>query len=569
MDKRKLKKILNSIVALTVLLVLITLGISLQNEKEYTNNINQLEQINIIGAYRIEGKEESYTLPKDGNLELEGNNKVIIEGNFNKEIPINTQLLLRIDNMKVKIFINGEEFYSFGEDNTFLSNAKSPGNLWDSTVSTGIKTTDKIKIELYNVYTNHVETTFSTFLNNIYTGYESTLILDNMYQKPLSSFVYIFIVSLGFLSIGLACIMIRIKEHSIKLLYFGGLCISSGIWCFIDFNIQNYYFPYPVFNNSLDMISLLFSMFFLIMYFAMYLKSKCKYILFTLSGTFIVAIIVMTILQFLGISDYYEILFYIQSTCIVYTPIIVGCIFYEKKKLENRELDKLLFPTIILAAGVMGDAICNMFEIIPYIIWFRISYLIFIVIQFIHITKIIRNALLESAKIQILEEQAYQDGLTGVGNRTAYMKKVDSVNNNLNELDFIEVFVFDINNLKIVNDTLGHEYGDYLIKRSGDILLSAFDNDSIYRIGGDEFVVIKENKNETSSIELIKKFEDEIKNSNDYFIDKPPVSMAYGVAVYDDFKDTSFEDIFARADKEMYANKIKMKEVSHLINIST
>lgn len=559
----QIKKILSITIAFTMLLAVLVLGIDLYKEKKYKDNINQLEKIDLIGTYHIEGKEESHPLPKDGKLGLSGNNNVTIEGHFNKDIPINKQLIMRIDNMKVKIFINEEELYSFGQKNTFLSNAHSAGNLWDSVVSPGIKTSDTIKIELYNVYTDRVETAYSRFLNNIYSGYESALISQHMHEKLFNTCISLFIICLGFMSIGIVLIIIRLKKPVLKLLCFGGLCISNGTWCFLDFNIQNYLFPYPVFNNSLDILSLLFTIFFLISYFALYLESKCRYILFGLSGTIIATILIMTILQFLGIKDYYDCLYYIQSACIVYIPIIVGCMFYEKKKLKNNELNKLLLPTIILAVGMMGDTICNMLQIIPYINWFRLSYLIFLTSQFMLITEIIRKPILESTRIEVLEELVYEDALTGVRNRTAYLNKVECIKSNLDKDNPINVFVFDINNLKIVNDTLGHEYGDLLIKTSANILLKVFNKEDVYRIGGDEFVVILESKNEINYIKLIDKLEDEIK-SNNYYSSQPPISMAYGVAIYDANKDTSFEDVFSRADKEMYANKVKIKKSCYM-----
>ncbi|WMT83005.1 hypothetical protein [Terrisporobacter mayombei] len=66
------------------------MGINLYNEK-----------IDFIGTYDVEGEEGSHTLPEDGKLGLSGNNNVIIEGHFNKDIPINKQLIMKIDNMRV------------------------------------------------------------------------------------------------------------------------------------------------------------------------------------------------------------------------------------------------------------------------------------------------------------------------------------------------------------------------------------------------------------------------------------------------------------------------------------
>lgn len=54
------------------------------------------------------------------------------------------------------------------------------------------------------------------------------------------------------------------------------------------------------------------------------------------------------------------------------------------------------------------------------------------------------------------------------------------------------MIVFDINNLKIINDTLGHDFGDILIIDSCKLICKVFKRSPVYRIGGDEFVVILE-----------------------------------------------------------------------------
>lgn len=393
----------------------------------------------------------------------------------------------------------------------------------------------------------------------MYTGYESYLILNNIREKIFNSLISTLVICIGVLALGLACIMIKLKKPMGKLITFGGLCISSGIWCFLDFNIQNYLFPYPVFNNSLDIISLLFSMFFLITHFAFYLNGKSKFVLFSLSGTFLIAIALATFMQFLGIKDYYEHLFLIQTACLLYTPVIVACIFYDKKKQQNDDINKLLFTTIILGVGIMGDAICNMLELIPYMLWFKISYAIFIILQFINITKLIRSSLIESAKIQVLEELAYQDGLTGVKNRTAYLKKLEKIKGKIHSDFPITIYVFDINDLKIINDTFGHKSGDQLIKRGANILLNVFERDNIYRIGGDEFVVLQEHQSKSKTMKFIKSLEQEIKENNINNLNQPPISLAFGFSVYNAHSHISYEDAFVRADKEMYENKARMK----------
>lgn len=553
------KKILGILIIFTMVVALIALGFIWEHEKKYVSDYRDVEKLKIVGEYSL-GDEVYHTIPENSVLGLSGHNNVIIKGNFNRDIPVNKLVMMRIDNMRVKIFQNGKEIYSFGERDSIPEYAKSAGNVWDYFVSPGIEEEDEITIELYNVYTDHVESTYTSFLENIYMEYEGTIISYNIRTSILDCFVAVFIICMGIIASGLAFIMFRMGQPITDLLYFVGLSISSGIWFFIDFDVQQYFFPYPVLNNSLDIISLLFTMFFLVSYFAHYLKGKCRILLLGLASTSLILIIVATITQFLGIADYYDYLIVIQSLSILFGPIIAGSFIYEYKKYKSKEMKKILTATIILCIGVMGDAICNMMEITPFLIWFKISYLIFIMIQFTQITQMIRNFMAESARVQILEELAYQDALTGIKNRTAYLEKIDQINANLDSKCKLGVIVLDINNLKVVNDTLGHDYGDRYILSGCEIICKVFDKKEVYRIGGDEFVVILENTTGERCVELGKKLDKEMQENNKYYIGKIKVSLAYGIATYVHGKDYSYQDIFTRADTTMYKKKNEMKQ---------
>ncbi len=87
---------------------------------------------------------------------------------------------------------------------------------------------------------------------------------------------------------------------------------------------------------------------------------------------------------------------------------------------------------------------------------------------------------------------AYYDEMTGLKNRRAYSEMLDRLEAEMPEN--CSVIMFDVNGLKTVNDTNGHEAGDELIIAAGECIRSAFDNaEDIFRLGGDEFCVILTN----------------------------------------------------------------------------
>lgn len=85
-----------------------------------------------------------------------------------------------------------------------------------------------------------------------------------------------------------------------------------------------------------------------------------------------------------------------------------------------------------------------------------------------------------------LKSLSYTDRLTGVGNRHAYVRYMEMLEGKQCPLGIVFV---DINGLKIANDRHGHEYGDWMIMQTTDIIGRNF-NENIFRIGGDEFVIL-------------------------------------------------------------------------------
>lgn len=139
------------------------------------------------------------------------------------------------------------------------------------------------------------------------------------------------------------------------------------------------------------------------------------------------------------------------------------------------------------------------------------------------------------------------DSLTGLPNRHSYNEYLKQPHDNE---DSVCVFLFDINNLKYVNDTFGHSKGDELIKNASQCLKECFLNTSgnnCYRIGGDEFVAILESINENDIKEYVQKF---LNYQRDH-----DISIAYGYSYTKNISKNDIEKLVITADKRMYRNK--------------
>lgn len=168
--------------------------------------------------------------------------------------------------------------------------------------------------------------------------------------------------------------------------------------------------------------------------------------------------------------------------------------------------------------------------------------------------------------MQRLPNYMYRDSLTGVRNMSAYQRAVAVLQQRISEktVDQIAVIVFDINNLKLTNDTYGHETGNDLITSASALICDVFKHAPIYRIGGDEFVALLE-KDYDDREERISEFKSRLERIA-IFVDRKtlPVSVAVGLAEFDPQTDTSYDDVFNRADEAMYKDKEETKKRLHM-----
>ena len=157
---------------------------------------------------------------------------------------------------------------------------------------------------------------------------------------------------------------------------------------------------------------------------------------------------------------------------------------------------------------------------------------------------------------------AYNDVLTNVKSKAAYKNKCAELDEAIKagHAEFALIMV-DINNLKYVNDNFGHEAGDKYIIGSCHAICDVFKRSPVYRIGGDEFVVVAEGSDFTNRATLYHKLRETFAVTETDFSLKPweRYSAAAGMAVCTGSDSDSTEDVLKRADAKMYANKAQIK----------
>ena len=153
---------------------------------------------------------------------------------------------------------------------------------------------------------------------------------------------------------------------------------------------------------------------------------------------------------------------------------------------------------------------------------------------------------------------AYMDLLTGYENRMAFEQRLREAGAQRDRGKSVTMIIFDVNNLKSVNDTLGHKQGDAYLKNTADTLSQHIGSTgSLFRIGGDEFATIFID----AAAADVDKILVGIRTEKRQVIRNYQFSCACGAATFDKDVDKTMRDLFARADKEMYEDKKRQKSL--------
>lgn len=159
------------------------------------------------------------------------------------------------------------------------------------------------------------------------------------------------------------------------------------------------------------------------------------------------------------------------------------------------------------------------------------------------VTYYIINDIQKRKMVSKLEYLSFVDLLTDVYNRNRYIHDLDSLK--VYTPSSLGVIYLDINGLKVLNDNYGHRYGDYIIKKAANLICGVF-NDSVYRIGGDEFVVLCIDISE-------EEFKDKVQRLRQKLAEEGDINASIG-STWEKGK-VNLELLINHADDLMYAEK--------------
>lgn len=165
------------------------------------------------------------------------------------------------------------------------------------------------------------------------------------------------------------------------------------------------------------------------------------------------------------------------------------------------------------------------------------------------------------AELAMANEMARRDELTHTRNKTAYHEMENELQRQIDEGGAVfGLVVCDINDLKMINDTKGHMAGDEHIKAACSMVCHVFLHSPVFRVGGDEFVVVlrgEDHENRNGLISGLRRQMEENARTGE-----GPV-VASGLAEYRPYVDLRVEEVFNRADSRMYEDKMRLKNLKN------
>jgi len=163
---------------------------------------------------------------------------------------------------------------------------------------------------------------------------------------------------------------------------------------------------------------------------------------------------------------------------------------------------------------------------------------------------------------EMIKELSLRDSLTSLYNRRGFVTLAEQKLKDANrEKKSLRLIFIDCDDLKWINDTLGHSEGDNALVDTADVLEQTFrESDVISRLGGDEYAVLTTHSTDIETDIISKRIQLNVDAINAQPSRPYKLSMSWGVAIYDPNCPVSLDELMSQADKLMYINKEAKKK---------
>lgn len=487
-----------------------------------------------------------------GELDFDGKNEIVLQHELPQHIMSGLSICVWVNGQSIQAEIDRESMLSYGMDNRYLF-GKNFGSYWYMLRLPEAAKGKLLKLTLTSPYEKQ-----QYYMEHIYIGNQTALLFMLFEKYGIGLFLAVLLTFIGVL-ITVAAFVFRkniMKEDMQQMRYLGWFSILLGMWLFVQSRMAQFF----VGNNfALLLVYYMGMMLFPIplLYFMAHIRGNhLRHPLMGLACLFLINFIVCSILQFADVRDY-SLTIYSTGILMIIALILMLINAIVELHYRNKEF-------IPIALGIYFLAFFSAIELWGIVYrqnhWIGdyVRYGMFCLLAAL-LYKAARNIVntVETAKTAAYYEQlATIDLMANCYSRTAYNQDVEKLSKG--GMEGICVLLFDVNNLKNINDTYGHLAGDKAIKTCALCIRKVFDRvGKVYRIGGDEFTVIISQCDKNILLQRLAVFQRLVLEQDKRL--EFTFQVAWGYAIYNPHNDNRIEDLIHRADASMYGRKQKMK----------
>jgi diguanylate cyclase (GGDEF)-like protein len=468
-------------------------------------------------------------------------------------------IAFRSSHFEVEVYIGEELVYTVKATNSKLS--KSTGYRYNFIDLSQGNQGETVTVKLMSDYKGM--TPYDTiYFGNRY-AIQREIVSANIFRFSL----IILTLVLGFILLLYDFFIVGKSSESSTLFFFAVFTIVMSGWSLVETPICCLITQSPVALMVVDHFALMFMPYAFVMYLRTLFSTKDNIVWDIFVGVCGVSFATRTLLQVFGIKDFKETLFMSQWTlvagvvlCIVFT--VIELVHARRVKL-SREFKINLFCIIIFMLSSLADLTGFMFAGRSNV-YGMLGFAVYVIVSAGYMIRQSQKYMAKAKEAEVYQHLAYTDELTGIYNRMAFQNDLNSRRNFREDSDKMVVkpttlFMFDLNDLKICNDSYGHDNGDSYIKMVANAIKEVYGVEGrCYRIGGDEFCVIMSAMSEGDINQSISVFDRIVNalNKRGFVVE---VSVAKGYATYDEKTDNNLNDTLKRADDMMYEDKQNIK----------
>lgn len=491
---------------------------------------------------------EQLTLPIQ--LDIDKNESYTIETVLPPEFRNTQFLLIRSSLANIEVSIDGQVIY----ERTYGDSLSNPyASMWHL-----IHINHGSEGKVVTITSSSPYQSMSGQINSIYFGSEASH-YAHIYQTYGIRLIIAIVVAVSGLVMMITDLFIS-KKGNYRFAHIALFAILLSLWMIAESRMLQFFTGSTLLIGSLAYLILAAFPIPLLSHLHRQVVKVHKKPFIVLKIIFMIQFLVVIILYLTGLADFFQSVIFTQILIIIGVIVMFTVLLLEVRKHQNKEA-----MTFIKAFGVL--AFFGIFELIGFAvgdfehisIFLSTGVAVLIVILLVQYVRYVIQRMKLSHEKELYEQLAFIDYITQGKNRLAYERDLDELFKDKQKTSNLRLILFDLDNLKVINDNHGHNEGDAALKQAFDLISDVFsDFGECYRIGGDEFACLYLNPNDDVFYEkqlILSDRTKQISKEKAYAF-----RISYGSAVAQ-LCDMNMKDLIHLADLDMYSYKKKYRKI--------